>query len=133
MTGGIRRGGGRLTPGRCAGSAALETAILFPILLLCIVGLIQFARMVWIQSTLDYAVQSGARCGALGATACLTADQIRTYVAARAPGVALTSADISVATPACGVEVSVTLPYQLAVPAMFSAPLSLRASACFPS
>lgn len=118
--------------GRSAGAAAVELAIVLPMLLLCMLGLIAFARLVWIRSTLDYAVQSAARCGALGAAACLTADQIKSYAAAQAPGLALTPADVTVATPACGVSVSATVPFVLSVPALSQTSLSLRASACFP-
>jgi len=40
-------------------------AILFPVVLLFIYGLSEFARAIWIQATLDYAVQAAARCAAV--------------------------------------------------------------------
>lgn len=101
-------------------------------LLVCMLGLVEFARFVWLRATLDYAVQSAARCGALGVSACLSADQIKSYAAAKAPGLALPPTNVTVATPACGVSVSATLPFVFAVPALFDYSLSLQASACFP-
>lgn len=51
------------------GTAAIEFAIVLPVLFLFAFGLIDLGRAVWTQTTLDYAAQAAARCAAIG-TSC---------------------------------------------------------------
>lgn len=88
--------------------------------------------MMWTRSTLDYAVQSGARCGALGASACASAAQIKNFVVSQAAGLQLSPGNITVATLSCGVEVSASLLFQFSVPAFLPHSVVLTARACYP-
>jgi len=89
------------------GVAAIEFAIVLPVLLLIAFGLIDFGRAVWSQTTLDYAAQATARCLAIGSTACSSAT---TYAQAHAYGVTLsnvTPTTIASGGTACGQTSSV--------------------------
>ena len=46
----------------CAGSAAVEFAMLIPLFLLLIFGVYEFGRIYWVQNTLQYAAEQTARC-----------------------------------------------------------------------
>ncbi len=46
----------------CAGNAAVEFALIIPVLLLLIIGIYEFGRAYWIQNTLQYAAEQTARC-----------------------------------------------------------------------
>lgn len=121
----------RLRPDR-AGAAAFEFAIVLPLLLLCLLGLVEFARAIWIQATLSYAVQSAARCAQTNSALCGTAAQIQAFAAAAAPGLAVDPASFAVTSPACGVQVTVSYPFQFAVPGLPIAATRLSAQACYP-
>ena len=49
----------------CDGAAAVETALVLPVFLLCVFGISEIGRALWIQSTLQYAVEDAARCAAI--------------------------------------------------------------------
>jgi Flp pilus assembly protein TadG len=46
----------------CAGNAAVEFALIIPVLLLLIIGIYEFGRAYWIQNTVQYAAEQTARC-----------------------------------------------------------------------
>ena len=119
------------------GTAAIEFAIVLPVLLLCLLGLIEFARVIWTQAALDYAVQAAARCAAIDALTCPLSDPARVsgYAASKAPGLSFAnpSATFAVSTQACGVEVTASLPFDFLLPALLPYSQTLSASACFPS
>jgi Flp pilus assembly protein TadG len=60
---------------RDRGAVAVEFALLFPILLLLIFGMIDFGRALNAQITLTQAARTGARLAAVGSTADLSAAQ----------------------------------------------------------
>lgn len=102
---------------RDRGAAAVEFAILLPLLLLIIFGVIDFGRAINDQITLTQAAREGARLAALGYST--SAVNTRTESAA-APTLTLTSANITVTpatSPACapgagtGVDAKVTVTY----------------------
>lgn len=61
---GLRRFSGRETPDR--GAAAVEFALVLPVLLLILFGIIDFGRALNAQITLTQAAREGARLAALG-------------------------------------------------------------------
>ena len=130
---------------RTRGAAAVEFAIILPVLLLIVLGLIEAGRAVWTQSTLDYAVQAAARCHAIGHTVvgatCETAAQTQQFAVDRAPGLSLSVDIFNVTVEACdgvagsvqGAKVTVpSLPFDWLVPDLLPYSTTLSASACFP-
>lgn len=124
------------------GAAAIEFAIVLPILLLCVLGLIEFGRAVWTQATLDYVVQTSARWAAVQcATSCPSPSTIQSRAASQSQGFGLTVDESNFPSPdtgaACGagitgVQVTASLPFDWLVPALLPYSTTLSASACFP-
>lgn len=121
---------------KTSAAAAIEFAIVFPLFALCVFGLIEFGRAVWTQGTLNYAVQSASRCGAIDKNNCATNAQIQAWASNSAPGLTIDASQFLVdTTQTCGVKVSITLPFDFTVPVvaeLLSQPITLIASSCFP-
>jgi Flp pilus assembly protein TadG len=119
------------------GTAAVEFALILPILLVCILGLIEFARAIWTQATLDYVVEAAARCAAVDTVTCGTAPNVQNYAAARAPGLSFLDpgSTFTVSWPPqspCGALVTASLQFDFLVPALLPYSARLSAHACFP-
>ena len=118
---------------RCGtGEVAIEFAILFTTAMLLVLGLVEFGRALWYQSTLDYAVQSAARCGAVNTSACGSAAQIQQFAVSMAPGLAITTGNFAVTSPSCGTQVVASYTFQTIVPGLLPFTMNLNATACFP-
>jgi Flp pilus assembly protein TadG len=122
------------------GSTAVEFAVVLPVLLMFVLGLIDFGRLLWSNATLAHAVAEASRCGAVNTSVCGTTALIQSYAAAQAWGLALTSAAFTVTTPTCGVQVNGTMTFTFFIPWLYgSAPfgaantLTLNALACNPT
>ncbi len=59
------------------GSVAVEFALLLPVYILFILGIIEFGRMIWIRNTMEFAAEQAARYGAV--TSGATEAQIEAY------------------------------------------------------
>ncbi len=46
----------------CEGNAAVEFALIIPLLLVLIIGIYEFGRLYWVQNTLQYAAEQSGRC-----------------------------------------------------------------------
>ena len=116
-----------------SGAVAIELAFALPIVLLCVLGLIDFGRALWSQSTLNYAVQAAARCAAVNPTLCGTSAQIQSFAVGAAAGLTVKASNFSVTTAACGINVGASLPFEFSVPDLFQYTLVLSANACYPT
>lgn len=102
-----RRSSGAAAP-RDRGAAAVEFALLLPVLLLIVFGIIDFGRALNAQITLTQAAREGARLAALG----------EPNVVSRTQAAATGLSPVAVAVTACpagagpGVDASVTTSYQ---------------------
>ena len=56
-----------------AGAVAIEYAIILPVLLILLLGVMDLGRLFWSYATVANAAQTAARCFAIKATACQTA------------------------------------------------------------
>ncbi len=114
-----------------SGAMAIELAIILPIFALCVFGLIEFSRLVWTQGTLNYAVQSASRCGAIDKNNCGINAQIQAWAAASAYGLSADPSQFVVdTTQPCGVNVSISMPFEFIVPAItetLTGPITLNA------
>jgi Flp pilus assembly protein TadG len=119
-------------PSRERGAAAIEFAIILPILLLCVLGLIEFGRAIWTQATLDHAVQAAARCAAIDPVTCGTVAQTQQYATTKAPGLTLPASVFTVTNPARGVQVAASLAFDFLVSELLPYSQTLNARACFP-
>ncbi|PNG27140.1 TadE/TadG family type IV pilus assembly protein [Methylocella silvestris] len=98
------------------GTAAIEFGLILPVLLLFLIGIMDMGRMLWANTTLNWAAQSAARCAAVNSTLCGSASQIQSYAVAQAWGVTVLPAAFSVTYPSCGVQVAATYTFQFIIP-----------------
>lgn len=123
------------------GAAALEFALVAPVLLGFIFLLIEGGRMEWTKQVVQEVTTNTARCMALGTTSCGTSSAIQAYARARglARGVSLATATITVAAnqtcqSVTGMnKVTISLPYHGVTGLLPLAPSALATSACYPS
>lgn len=123
-----RRGGAA----RSRGAVALEYAIILPALLLMILGALDVGRVMWLQVTLERAVEAAARCAAINEVECGSATQIQSYAASQAYGTTIGAAVFVAASASCGTSVTGTVPFTFAIPWVMRRKITLRATACYP-
>ena len=112
------------------GATAAEFALILPMFLLLVLGIIEVGRMLSTKNTLQYAVERAARCAVIGASPCATPAQVQSYAASLVYGSALGGAVFSSTAPACGQEVSASLPYTPILPIPMN--VTLTAQSCRP-
>ena len=59
------------------GASAAEFALILPMFLLLVLGIIEVGRMLSTKNTLQYAVERAARCAVIGASPCATPAQVQ--------------------------------------------------------
>jgi Flp pilus assembly protein TadG len=114
------------------GGTAAEFAMILPALLLLLLGIVESGRLIWSQSVLHFAVENAARCASVDATKCGSVSAVQNYAIDRASGLALTAAEVSVTTPACGSQVLATYPFQTVAGMLLPFSITLSAQSCFP-
>lgn len=115
------------------GTSAIEFALVAPVVFLLLFGIVEFGRLVWTQTALQYAAQAAARCAALGLPACATADKTQSYAASQVLGPAVPASAFTVAS--CtnnGQQVSASLPFTFALQKLFPWQLTLSSQSCYP-
>jgi hypothetical protein len=113
------------------GASAVETAMVLPVFLILLIGIVSTAQLAWAVNSLHFAVQEAARCSAVNAVTCGT--DAKTVAVAkdryRGPDVA---AKFAVASSACGQSVTATGKFDLNL-ALTSVAVPISAGACFPA
>lgn len=70
---------------RCAkGASAVEFALVAPIFLMMVLGMMEIGRALWIKNTMQYAVEEAARYAIINTDA--TTAQVTSYAAGKVPG-----------------------------------------------
>jgi len=122
---------------RC-GAAAIEYALILPVMLLLILGIMDAGRLLWTYTTLNRASEAAARCAAINTTDCGTATQIKNRAVAEAWGLTINPSVFTVTAPSCGVQVRADYDFTFIVPwfpwfegAPFGT-IMLNATACYP-
>jgi Flp pilus assembly protein TadG len=125
---------------RRRGSVAIEYAIVLPVLLLFLLGVMDVGRLLWAYSTLHRAADSAARCAAIQAPGCATFGATQSFAVAEAWGLIVTASAFTVSNQACGVQVVANYTFGFVIPwlsvvAPFgsSNSIPLTATACYPS
>lgn len=115
-----------------AGSVAVEAALVLPVLFGMSFAVIEVGRGMWMQNSLQQAVDAAARCGAVSAS-CATPPQIQSYAAAQIRGFPVSSNNFAVQNQACGLRVSGSVPFTSKVIGMNVISINLTADSCRPS
>ena len=111
------------------GAAATEFAMISTAMFLLLLGSIEFGRMLWTVSALNYAVEEGARCASVTPSVCGTSSQVATLASnlSSIPASAFTYTSTT-----CGNKVVASYTYPWIATGLFSQTLVLSAQACFP-
>jgi Flp pilus assembly protein TadG len=127
--------------GDVRGASAVEFALLAPVFLLFVFGVIETGRYVWTRQVVQQAAYSAVRCFALGAAGCADANAARAYAVAEAAkgGIEIDLAAVEAQLPVTcdGVagqgRVRIDTPFASALPAMLPQfAQTISTSACFP-
>ncbi len=111
------------------GTATLEYALILPVLLLFLLGIMDMGRLMWIYAGLNRGVEAASRCAAVNTSACGTTASIQAVAAAEVWGASVSSSVFSVSTASCGVQVSASYTFGFFTPGL--SPITLAPSACF--
>jgi Flp pilus assembly protein TadG len=97
------------------GASAVEFALVLPILIVLVLGIIEFGHAFQVQGTLSAAAREGARAMALRNDPAQARDAVQEAAAALSPGV--TDAQIGISPAACpvagGTDVELTITYPM--------------------
>lgn len=114
------------------GGAILEYALVLPVFLLIVVGIMQLGQMLWIQAALQHAVDMAARCASVNTVSCATAVQVEAYAATQAYGVAVPADTFTASTQPCGNQVVASYDFNTQTNLLPYTAVSLSARACYP-
>ena len=120
------------------GAALIEYALILPVMLLFVLGIMDGGRLLWTYTTLYRAAEAAARCAAINTTDCGTAAQIQSRATSEAWGLIVNPSAFTVTRPLCGVQVHAAYDFTFIVPWFpwfGGAPLgtvTLNATACYP-
>ncbi len=119
------------------GATAVQFALIATPLLLFLFGIEETARVMWMQSAMNMAVEDAARYSSVnGPTgACTAAGTVTSYAAGRTWGMTLPTDNLAASTAACGCQVSWSVPFKpllLSLKNYVPYNVTLSASACFP-
>lgn len=117
----------------------MEYAVVVPLLLTFVLGLIDTGRIFWSYTTLSRAVAAASRCAAINTTLCGTTLAIQSYAVDQSWGMGLTTTAFTVTAATCGTHVEGSMLFQyytpwfyIAVPFGVNNTQILNASACYP-
>lgn len=113
------------------GAAAVEFAMTVPILLVAMLGIVEFGRVLWAQNALHFAVEEAARCATIDVTTCGNTSETQTF-AATASGFTFPTSAFTVTTATCGNQVTASYAFQF-LTSLFGTGPTLTAQACFPT
>ena len=115
------------------GTAALEFAILMPVFLVMFLGIMEFGRLLWTQTTLQHAVEAAARYAAINYPTCSSTTQTQSYAAGEVFGQSVPTSAFTLACGTCGTQVTAQVNFSFVVPALFPYTMTLNAQSCFPT
>lgn len=124
------------------GATAVEFALVLPVMILMILGVIEGNRYLWSQQAVQEATSHTARCMAIGTDGCETIDGVKAYAEQRASkvGVKINTADVTaLANQNCNgtdnmSKVVISVPYASPLTSLIPVfPKTLNAEACFPN
>jgi Flp pilus assembly protein TadG len=121
---------------RSDGTAAVELAILMPVFLAFLLGIVEFGRLMWTHAALQFAVEAAARCYAID-TSCTTPENTETYASRHVFGLTVASsaflATNGAGTSCGGYQVKVNdYTFSFIVPRLFPWTITLNAQSCHP-
>jgi Flp pilus assembly protein TadG len=99
-----------------AGVAAIEFAIILPVVLILLLGIMDAGRLFWAYTTLNSASAAAARCYAIQAAACTTTTAVQNYAVTQAWGLTISASAFTASKQTCGAQVSGTYFFAFVIP-----------------
>jgi Flp pilus assembly protein TadG len=115
-----------------SGATAVEMAFILPLLLLVLLSIMEFGRLAWTRTALEFAVQEASRCGSVRPDICGSAAQIANYAASRVTAANIPASAFSVSDQACGKRVRAEFAYRFVAYSVFKVAPLLTAQVCRP-
>ncbi len=113
------------------GTAAIEMAFVLPVLLLIILGILEFGRAMWTRQTMQFAVEQAARSALADST--LTSSQIVTLVDNNLLGMQGVTPTVVASSSASQVSITASYTFSFLVPGLLPfGPLVLTAQCVTP-
>ena len=112
------------------GTTAVEFAIVAPLVVMLLVGIMSLSLMLFSIGSMHFAVEDAARCASARPTVCSSPAAIVAYANTRYAG-ALTSPVFTYALAPCGNQVSASVTYTFDV-GMYQQSVPLSTTSCFP-
>ena len=126
----LPRRGARCLPGAREGATAVEFALLAPVMFTLILGGMEFGRMMWTLAGLNFSVQEGARCWAVGV--CASSGAAASFAAAAAPQLGFPTSTFTATVQTCGCQIKASDNFRFVAKGYFPVNPTLTATACFP-
>ena len=114
-----------------SGTSLIEFAVLLPMFLTLVFGMIDVGRLFWAQTALQHAVEMAARCATINATTCGTAANVKTYATTQAYGLTFPTSTFTVTAPTCGNQVTASYAFSFSSFLPVST-MTLAAKSCYP-
>jgi Flp pilus assembly protein TadG len=119
------------------GVETVEFALVSLVLFTFLLGVVEFGRLYWTRSELQYATEAAARYLIINPSA--TTSEVQAYAASKVFGISVPDANFSITpyvlatnTPACGNFISVSYTYNFIASGLLPfGPITLRTSACY--
>jgi Flp pilus assembly protein TadG len=123
-----------------SGVAAIEFAIILPVFLVLLLGIMDTGRLFWAYTTLKSASEAAARCYAIQAAACTTLAAVQNYAVTQAGGLTINASAFTATIQTCGKQVSGTYIFAFVIPWLSpgspfgsSNSITLTAATCYPA
>lgn len=126
----IRRLANRLRSSS-SGAVAVEAALVLPALFAMSFAVVETGRAMWMQNSLQDAVDAAARCGVISAS-CNTTGKIQSYAAGQVKGFSVSTNNFTAQRVSCGLQVSASVPFTTQVVGLRAISINLTANSCRP-
>jgi Flp pilus assembly pilin Flp len=113
------------------GTAAVEFAIVGPVFIALVIGIIYMCLALFLVGSLHYAVEEGARCASVRTMVCSDKTTTEAYTASRYFGPSSSPTFIADPNATCGHSVSGSVSYVMDV-GLKQVTIPITATACFP-
>jgi len=109
------------------GTTAVETALVAPVFIALLFGLLEGAIMLWTQLGLQTATDRAARCAAIDTSRCGTSTLLQNYAAGQALSAKIPASSFTLTSETCGAAVTGLVKVRFV-----ATEVTLSARSCFP-
>jgi Flp pilus assembly protein TadG len=113
------------------GTTAVEFALVGPVFIMLIVGVVYTSLLLFAMGSLQYAVEEAARCASVKTTVCTSSTSTASYAQSHFFGSLVLTPAFTSTTATCGHQVRATASYNLNI-GLDSLTVPISAAACFP-